>query len=198
MFGRSLTGRLLVASPVLVDPNFDRSVILVLAHGEEGALGVVLNRPSALAVTGALPDSWESLAVPPRVFFVGGPVGGGAAIAIGRVVGPPAGDALEDDGTEANASGWSPVVGRVGTVDLGSGPDELDVPVEAVRVFAGYAGWSAGQLEGEIAARAWFVLDAHPDDALSDDPGALWRAVLRRQRGRLAWVANHPPDPSVN
>jgi putative transcriptional regulator len=163
-------------------------------------VGVVLNRPSATAVTGALSDSWESLAVPPRVFFVGGPVGGGAAIALARA-GQPADDGTGDEdggGGHGDVSGWSPVVGRLGTVDLGSGPDELEVPVEAVRVFAGYAGWSAGQLEGEIAAQAWFVLDAEPDDALCEQPGALWRLVLRRQPGKLAWVANHPPDPSVN
>src|SRR4051812_14198173 len=136
MSGRSLTGRLLVAAPALADPNFDRSVILVLAHGDGGALGVVLNRPSVTGVAGSLPDGWESLAAPPRVLFVGGPVGGGAAIGLARAQAPT-----------RDTAGWSPVLGRLGTVDLGSAPDALDVSLEVVRVFAGYAGWSAGQLE---------------------------------------------------
>lgn len=180
----SLKGRLLVALPVLVDPNFDRTVVLVLEHGDEGALGVVLNRPGDLRLDEPLP-SWADVAAPPAVVFVGGPVGAGAAIGLGLVPGAP-----------SERDGFVQVAGDLGTVDLGSAP--LDVGVAEVRVFAGYSGWGPGQLEDEILAGAWLVVDAGPDDALSPDPSTLWRRVLRRQPGRTAWLANLPTDPSVN
>jgi putative transcriptional regulator len=180
----SLKGRLLVALPVLLDPNFDRTVVLILEHGDEGALGVVLNRPGDLRLDDPLP-SWADVAAPPAVVFVGGPVGAGAAIGLGLVPGAP-----------AERDGFVQVAGDLGTVDLGSAP--LDVGVAEVRVFAGYAGWGPGQLEDELSAGAWLVADGEPGDALSPDPSTLWRRVLRRQPGRLAWLANLAPDPSVN
>jgi putative transcriptional regulator len=180
----SLKGRLLVALPVLVDPNFDRTIVLVLEHGDEGALGVVLNRPGDLRLDDPLP-SWADVAAPPAVVFVGGPVGAGAAIGLGLVPGAP-----------PERDGFIQVAGDLGTVDLGSAP--LDVGVAEVRVFAGYAGWGPDQLEDELLAGAWLVTDALPGDALSHDPSTLWRRVLRRQPGRLAWLANLPMDPSVN
>jgi putative transcriptional regulator len=91
-----------------------------------------------------------------------------------------------------------PVTGRLGTVDLGSVPDDVDAPVETLRVFAGHAGWGPGQLEAEIDEGAWVVLDAAPDDVLCATPDRLWRLVLRRQGGKLAWLANVPLDPTTN
>ena len=181
----SLRGRLLVATPVLYDPNFDRSVVLVLEHGlDEGALGVVLNRPSGTELDEPLPG-WGPLAADPPVVFVGGPVEPSAAIAIGWASGdePP---------------GWSPVLGTIGTVDLNVEPDDVADELDAVRIFAGYAGWGPGQLEGELDAGAWVVVEADPRDAMTDDPGNLWRSVLRRQPGTVAWLANYPADPSTN
>jgi putative transcriptional regulator len=180
-----LKGRLLLAAPGLVDPNFDRSVVLVIEHGEDGAVGVVLNRPSETGVGDALPH-WEPLAAAPAVVFVGGPVLPTGALALARLV----------DG--ADEEGWTPVLGPIGLLDLGSDSDALPSRVDAVRIFAGHAGWSAGQLEGEIAAHGWIVVDADPTDVLHPEPVELWRAVLARQPGRLAWFANCPPDPSVN
>ena len=179
-----LKGRLLVALPVLVDPNFDRTVVLILEHSDDGALGVVLNRPGDLRLDDPLP-SWADVAAPPAVVFVGGPVGAGAAIGLGLVPGAP---------TERD--GFVQVAGDLGTVDLGSAP--LDVGVAEVRVFAGYAGWGPGQLETEIGAGAWLVVDARPEDALSHDPSTLWRRVLRRQPGTTWWLANLPTDATVN
>lgn len=173
-----------MALPVLVDPNFDRTVVLVLEHSPDGALGVVLNRPGDLRLDEPLP-SWAGVAAPPAVVFVGGPVGAGAAIGLGVVPGAP-----------AEREGFVQVAGDLGTVDLASAP--LEVGVAEVRVFAGYAGWGPGQLEGEIEAGAWLVVDAAPGDALSPDPSTLWRRVLRRQPGRLWWLANVPTDASVN
>ena len=179
----SLRGRLLVSTPDLTDPNFDRTVILLLDHTPEGAVGVVLNRPSETPLDEAGTDwgGWDKLACDPPVVFVGGPVSRTSVICLAR---------LGDGGAE----GFQPVLGEVGIADLSGEPRGI----EAVRVFAGYAGWGDGQLEGEIAAGAWFVLDAEPDDALTADAEDLWPQVLRRQGGRLALFAACPPDPSLN
>ena len=180
----SLRGRLLVATPVLRDGTFDRTVILLLEHGDDGAVGVVLNRPSDLDLAGPLPE-WRSAAAEPGVVFVGGPVAQGGAICLGRAA-------------SAAAIGWEAVVGPVGVVDLSRPAADVLGMVEEVRVFTGYAGWGTGQLEGELEAGAWLVVAAEPDDALSPDPGSLWPTVLRRQRGTLSWLANFPDDPSLN
>ena len=181
----SLRGRLLVAAPALYDPNFERTVVLVLEHGAEGALGVVLNRPSGTDLYAALPR-WERLAADPTVVFEGGPVAPTAAICLGRT------------SASSEPDGWHPLFGGLATIDLERDPEDLGGAVHGIRVFAGYAGWGADQLEGEVAAGAWYVVDARPDDALSPAPDELWRAVLRRQRGRLAMVANFPADPVMN
>lgn len=184
MTARSLTGSLLVATPVLGDPNFDRTVVLVLEHGDDGAVGLVLNRPSDTSVGEPLPE-WDDVAAFPSVIFVGGPVAQTAVIGLAR-------------GAVESSEGWRPLVGGVGIVDLGTSPEHTATHIEQLRLFAGYAGWGEGQLEGEIDAGAWFVVDALPDDVLSPDPERLWTAVLRRQRGRLALFAHFPDDPSAN
>jgi putative transcriptional regulator len=180
----SLRGRLLVATPLLSDGIFDRSVVLLLEHGDEGALGVVLNRPSEIQVEDALPD-WSGAAIEPAVMFVGGPVGLGGALCLGRA-------------TEASLPSWEPVVDGVGIVDLHVPADLLEGRVHAIRMFSGHAGWAPGQLEDELEARAWLVVDARPGDVLSQRPEELWRRVLRRQPGTAARLANHPHDPSLN
>ena len=181
----SLKGRLLVATPTLGDPNFDHTVVLILEHGEDGAIGVVLNRPTATELTDALPG-WRRLAADPAVLFSGGPVAPDAAICLGR--GWPG----------EQAEGYEPLFGVVGTVDLTLDADELSPVLQGIRVFVGYAGWGEDQLEEEIDAGAWFVVDSHPDDALSAQPEELWQSVLRRQRGSVAMFANFPPNPAMN
>ena len=181
----SLRGRLLVATPTLYDPNFLRTVVLVLEHSEDGALGVVLNRPSETAVGASLPE-WESSAAEPGVVFVGGPVSPDAAIGLARA------------GSVDHADGWAPLFGPMGTIDLGRPPADVPVEVQSLRVFAGYAGWSPGQLDGEVDSGGWIALDAAPDDVFTSDPGGLWASVLRRQGGRMAMFATAPPNPSVN
>jgi putative transcriptional regulator len=180
-----LTGRLLVATPALGDPNFDRTVVLILEHTDEGAVGLVLNRPSDTEVREPLPE-WDDLTADPSVIFVGGPVEQKAVIGLAR------------RGSAGVEERWRPLVDGVGIVDLGPGPDDLLPAVEDLRLFAGYAGWGGGQLEGEIGAGAWWVVDALPEDACSREPERLWTTVLRRQRPRLAMYANYPVDPSVN
>jgi putative transcriptional regulator len=188
----SLKGRLLIALPVLQDPNFDRTIVFMLHHDEEGAVGVVLNRPTRLEVVDALPQWGDALASPP-VFFVGGPVGPSSAICVARLR-ATVGDAVGD----APDAGWHPVDGRIGTLDLNLDPAEVEAEVEAIRVFSGYSGWRGGQLEDELVAGAWLVADAVPDDPLSAEPTLLWRTVLRRQPGSLALLSLFPEDPSLN
>jgi putative transcriptional regulator len=180
-------GRLLVANPLLPDPNFDRTVVLLIAHGEEGALGLVLNRPSKLEVAEPLPQ-WSHLAAEPPVLFVGGPVQHSAVICLARL------RQVEGPGEKA----IRPVTRGIATLDLDSDPAEAAGRVEVVRLFAGYAGWGAGQLEREMEAGAWWVVVARPGDAFSTDPTDLWKAVLRRQRSSLRFAAYFPDDPRLN
>ena len=178
----SHAGRLLVAPPRLADGIFDLTVLLVLEHGEDGALGVIVNRPSELSLNDALPD-WADAGAPPAVVYAGGPVERDALIALGR--------------PEETAPG--PLVLGLHSVDLDAQPAlVLAGGVRDVRVFAGYAGWSPGQLDGEVAVDAWWVLDAELDDIFSSDPERLWARVLRRAGGRLAFFAHYPTDLSTN
>lgn len=178
-------GQLLVALPQLRDPNFERTVVLMLQHDDDAAVGVVLNRPTGLDLVGNL-ALWEKMAASPAEVFSGGPVGKGVAIGLAR-----------SDST-VEGDGWAPLFPGLGTVELGRPPDELPVHVDSVRIFVGYAGWGPGQLEGELALGAWLVVDAHPDDAVTTDPANLWSAVLARQPGSTAWLARYPDDPSLN
>jgi putative transcriptional regulator len=185
-------GGLLVATPQLDDPNFRRSVVLVLEHDlDGGTLGVVLNRPSDIAVTQVLP-TWDNMVTGPSVLFQGGPVQTDSALALAAV---PSGQ--EPLGWRRLHTG-TPAVSRLGTVDLDAPPEILAGEIAQMRIFAGYAGWSAGQLETEIGEGSWYVVDSEPGDTFHREPESLWRAVLRRQRGKLAYVATCPDDPSMN
>ena len=186
--GSALTkGRLLVATPPLDDPNFDRTVVYMLEHHHEGALGVVINRPTDEPLDEPL-DRWIALQTTPATVFDGGPVEPDALIALAFAK-QPVSEATEE---------LSPVSGRVASADLTTDPALVAAYVESVRIFRGYAGWGPGQLEGEIEAGAWLVLDAEPDDVFGTMPAHLWRTVLRRQGGRLAWLADAPDDLSAN
>ena len=164
----NMSGRLLVAMPTLLDPNFSRTVIHVFEHDEEnGAVGLILNRPSDLSVDEHIPDLNITI-TPPDVVFIGGPVAREFALTV--VVG--------DDGAPTIAA--DPVEEGLG------------------RVFSGYSGWGEGQLEAEIAEGAWHVTAAEPGDVLTSEPSLMWSAVLRRQRGSLRLLATFPADLSSN
>ena len=164
-------GRLLVATPGLTDPTFARTVVLLLAAEDAGALGIVLNRPGGLDVTEILPQ-WEPLAAEPRAVFVGGPVAPDTAMCLGR-----------------SGNSWR-------AISVEESPDTAGV--ECVRLFAAYAGWGRQQLEAEIEAGGWYVLPATAEDVFTGEPETLWRRVLRRQNGRAAWASTAPDDPRQN
>lgn len=180
-------GSLLVALPSLTDPTFAGTVVYVLDHSETGTLGVVLGRPSQVEIRDVLPG-WCDLAVEPGVFHVGGPCETDTALCLATSTAPLA----TDDGLRR-------VAGDVYLVDLDGDPTELADRLDGLRVFAGYAGWSPGQLAGEIAEGAWACVPGRPDDVLSRAAGPdLWRSVMGRQTGRLAVLSTAPADPSAN
>ena len=199
----STARRLLVSVPTLNDPNFFRSVVFIIEHNDDGAVGVVLNQPTDARLVDTLPE-WAGVSAPPPVAFVGGPVQqhdaliGLARLAPEGLTSEVGGRVDADDDVDGDA--WQPLLGRIGTVDLGRTPAEVQGDLEAVRVFAGYSGWGPGQLDRELEQGGWFVVDAHPDDLLTPDPASLWRVVLRRQGGDVAVSANYPRDaePTAN
>lgn len=179
----SLAGQLLVATPSLRDPNFRRAVVLVCEHGEEGALGVVLSRPSETPVAEAVPH-FADLVEPGDVVHVGGPVEPQAVMALAEFT----------DHAEAAAM----VLGDVGFAPGDADPAALAEATRRARVFAGYSGWTAGQLEAELAEGSWIVAPAEPEDVFADEPEQLWPTVLRRLGGQFTLLATMPPDPSLN
>jgi putative transcriptional regulator len=180
----SLRGKLIIAAPTLLDPNFARTVVLIAEHTEEGAMGLVLNRPAITLVDEAVPDlAW--LTEDNERVWVGGPVAETAVIVLAEWDRPEvAGALLEED------------LGFVGAD--ADGPDQLDGAIRRARVFAGHAGWGPGQLEEELAEEAWIVEPPRREEIFTDDPESLWSAVLRRKGSRWALLATMPPDPSLN
>lgn len=183
MSSESVAGRLLVASTTLVDPNFARSVVLIGLHSEEGALGLVLNRPSTSSVASAVPQLEELIDTGEPV-FVGGPVQSSAVVMLAEFEDPAAAGLL--------------VLGRIGLPAPEASLEQLAAATTRRRVFAGYAGWAEGQLDAEIEAGDWIQQDALPEDVFSVEPDQLWSSVLERKGGQYALLARMPLDPSLN
>ncbi|HEY2203040.1 MAG TPA: YqgE/AlgH family protein [Pseudonocardia sp.] len=181
-------GMLLVAAPGLLDPNFRRTVVYVIEHRGEGTLGVVLNRPSEVSVRDVLP-AWAPHTSRPQAVFVGGPVDEKTALCLATLL--PGHD-------PGSVSGVVGVRGPVALVDLDSDPDSLAPKLRGLRVFAGYAGWSGGQLDGEIGRGDWILVPALPDDVLASGGSDLWSGVLRRQGMPLALLSTFPSDVGAN
>lgn len=181
-------GTLLVASPGLTDPNFSRTVVYVVEHRDRGSLGVVLNRPSDIAVGEVLP-AWGALASEARSVFVGGPVDARTALCLAT---------LRTGTSAAGLTGVVAVRPPVALVDLDADPAPLAPRLRGLRVFAGYSGWDAGQLAGEIARGDWFVVPALPDDVTTPRHTDLWGRVLRRQGPPLALLATFPAEVGLN
>jgi putative transcriptional regulator len=178
----SLKGQLLVAGPGLLDPNFRRTVVLVGEHGEEGALGVVLNRASDSTVDEALPEL-ALLVQGADAVHVGGPVQPSAVVVLAEFAEPERAGTL--------------VLDNIGFLPAEVDPDELG-ELHRTRVFVGYAGWGPGQLDGELEEGSWIVGTADPDDVFTGAPEELWSEVLRRKGGPFGVLALMPPDPTAN
>ncbi|MEO6885507.1 MAG: YqgE/AlgH family protein [Jatrophihabitantaceae bacterium] len=178
-----VSGRLLVATPLLTDPHFARSVIYLLEHDGGGTVGVIVNRPSHTPVAQVLPD-WHDAVCKPSVVFGGGPVQPDGALCLGQL--------------SYDCAGVLPVVDGVGTVDLDGEVAAIAASTSRLRVYAGHAGWAPGQLDAELAEGAWWVLPGSPADVFTDDPWPLWQRVLRRQPPPLNFVSTYPSDPSMN
>jgi putative transcriptional regulator len=179
----SLRGQLLIASATLLDPNFRQTVVLVAEHGEEGAMGVVLNRPSPSVVAEAVPHLEDLVPEGERV-YVGGPVEPDAVVVLAEFEEPDEAASL--------------VFGDVGFVGADADGALLEAATRRSRVFAGYAGWAAGQLEAELEEEAWILEPARADDVFAADAEGLWQTVLRRKGGTFRVLAMMPSDPSLN
>ena len=177
----SLAGKLLISSPSLVDPNFRRTVVLMTHHDEEGAVGLVLSRPSELRISDAVPDL-GGLPFADEVVYVGGPVQPEAVVVLIE---------LEEPRDDAE-----PIVGRIAYMP--PGVDAWELGAARARVFAGYSGWGPGQLEAELEEPAWIVARAEAEDVFAPDPDELWRSVLQRKGGMYSLIATMPYDPSRN
>ena len=174
-------GKLLVSSPALVDPNFRKTVVLIAHHDDEGALGLVLSRPSDVAAVEAVPVL-SGLPGADDPVFVGGPVQPEAFMVLAEF----------EDVDEAAA----PIMDGVGFMPADAEPGDL--AIKRLRLFAGYSGWGSGQLENELEEDSWIVVDAAAEDAFADDPDVLWRTVLQRKGGAFSLMENMPYDPGLN
>lgn len=181
-----LTGHLLIATPLIGDPNFGRTVLFVIEHNAEGSLAVVVNRMTDATVSETLP-SWDQKVAAPAMMFDGGPVGESSIVALAIS------ETIDEEALE-------PIAGlpSVHTVDLDSDSVITQALVTTMRLFAGYAGWAPGQLEGEIAAGAWFVAKATTGDVFAPLPDQVRESVLRRQRNGTRYFTHYPDDPRWN
>ncbi len=184
-------GSLLIASASLVEPTFARTLVLVLESGPEGALGVVLNRPSRTPV-GVVLGGWDDVVSPPDVLFRGGPVDDDSALAVGLLA--PGGAAAREDAWRS----FAPPLERLGVVDLDSDPTGWGGVLTHLRVYAGYSGWGAGQLEREMAEGSWHLAPSLPGDLFTDRPDHLWHDVLRRQPTPVSLLTTLPADAALN
>ena len=172
----SLAGNLLVATPILFDPHFYRTVVLLIQHDDDGCVGIVLNRPTDQPVSAHIPEWADRVADPPIINY-GGPVEPDVAIGL----------SLTNTGMPTGVPGLS-------LIDLGEAPNDNASPV---RIYSGYSGWGADQLETEITTGSWYVVQASPDDPFDSDDGQ-WRRVLKRQPGFLSVVSTFPDDVAMN
>jgi putative transcriptional regulator len=176
-------GRLLVATPLLFDAHFARTVVYLLEHDGGGTVGVIVNRPSHTPVGQVLPD-WHDAMSGPAVVFGGGPVQPDGALCLGQVA--------------AEGPGVRSLVDSVASVDLDGDVSAVSGLASRLRVFAGHAGWEPGQLDDELAERAWWVVEGSHADLFSEEPKDLWRRVLRRQPPPLSLFSTYPIEPDVN
>lgn len=176
-------GTLLLAEPFLADGNFDRSVILVCEHNAEGTIGFILNRKTEYH----LPDVLDQIGDQQMDLFIGGPVQQNTLHYLHRI------PALE------NAFQVNPYIYWGGSFDQLKVNIELQtLDVADIRFFLGYSGWSAGQLEEEIKAETWIVVNGYDFDFFDYEPNELWQLILKHLGGKYRELANYPKDPRWN
>jgi putative transcriptional regulator len=179
----SARGQLLIAGPMLLDPNFWRTVVLIVEHSDEGALGLVLNRPSETSVGEAVPQL-EELVELDDPLFIGGPVQPSTVLVLGEFEDPSDATLLAFD--------------DVGVLGGSASDDELGAGVQRARAFVGHAGWGPGQLDDELERGDWILEPARTEDAFCSEPEELWSSVLTRKGGSYSLIARMPADPSMN
>ncbi len=175
-------GILLIAPPMLEDPNFWRTVVLLCAHSDDGSFGLILNRPTTLTLR-------EVLDVPVAYpLSMGGPVQPETLHILHRL-----GNEIPEAQPVINGVYWG------GEVDALLDRLRTDPPdPDDMRFFLGYSGWAPGQLEAEYEAGGWILAPADATNVFEDAPEQLWRTVLRRMGGEYALLANFPDDPRLN
>ena len=178
----SLAAHLLISSAGLHDPNFRHTVVLIAAHDDEGAVGVVLNRSTDYRVADTVPPLAELTGEDAKL-FEGGPVQPTQPVLLAELKGTAQADL--------------PVLGNIGFI-TGDVDEAVRPSILRARVYAGYSGWGAGQLEGELEEGTWIVEPALPEDVFTEEPRALWRQVLERKGGAYRRIAMVPKDPRVN
>ncbi len=178
----SLRGKLLVASPALTDPNFARAVVLMTEHSDDGAMGIVLNRPAEASARELMPVLEEIAHDDP--IFIGGPVQPNAVVLLAEFA-------------DTRAAAWI-VVADVGLASADADFEQLGDAVRRGRFYAGYSGWGPGQLEMEMELDSWIVEPPLPSELFPDDPESLWRDVLARKGGGYMLISRMPDDPSLN
>lgn len=179
----SSRGKLLIASPALIDPNFARSVVLMAEHTGDGAMGLVLSRPSDAEVAVAVGEL-GGIVAPGDLVYDGGPVQTSAVMVLAEFNDPSSSAAV--------------VLGDVGFLPSHGDPEVLADGLRRTRVFAGHSGWGPGQLDAELEEGSWIVVEARIDDVFAPDPDELWGEALQRKGGAFALLARMPVDPSVN
>jgi putative transcriptional regulator len=177
-----LTGHLLISNASLFDPNFRRTVVLVGHHDEDGAVGVVLNRPLDVTVDEAVPPLAELVGTD-EALYEGGPVQPDGAVVLAEFADPS-------------------VAGVVAFGAVGFLPEDVDDAgrdaIVRARIFAGYSGWGPGQLEAELAEDAWLLTPATEGDVFTGEPDRLWEGVVARLGSAYAMLRSMPEDPSLN
>lgn len=176
-------GQILVAMPLLTDPHFRKTVVLLCEHGEAGALGLVLNRPTDVEI-GQLIEGFPD--VPgTRTVFQGGPVSQDGLLVLGR--------------SAAKLEGLGVLADTYLIEDLAALQDPARMgPHAAARCYLGYAGWGPGQLEAEMGEGAWGLMAGDSSLVFDADPAGLWRRMLIQHGGPWAVYGTMPDDPSVN
>jgi len=179
-------GVFLVAAPGLRDPNFRQTVVLLCEHGPEGALGVVVNRPTAMSISEALPQV-PIIEGAGHVLYAGGPVQTNQVMLLYRGGQVPDNAHHVFDGVCLGGD-----MGMVERILTSTGSDEL------FRAYLGYSGWGPGQLEGEMKAGSWILVPAEPAWVFEKDPLSVWHDMVLTLDETYRPYAEMPFDPSCN